>query len=102
MCVAVDIRRCDESMPSPSAAHQITSSPSKVRSGNSANVIRAVQKARQKQMVTVALTGQSGGKLAHLVDFAFKVPSTDTPRIQEAHILIGHIICEIVESKLFA
>jgi D-sedoheptulose 7-phosphate isomerase len=66
-------------------------------SGNSANVIAALQTARSRQMLTIALTGQSGGSLAGLVDHCIRVPSADTPRIQEAHILIGHILCELVE-----
>jgi D-sedoheptulose 7-phosphate isomerase len=70
-------------------------------SGNSENVIRAFQAAHWKGIITVGLTGESGGKLAGLSDFIIRVPSADTPRIQEAHILIGHIICEIVERNLF-
>lgn len=52
-------------------------------------------------MINVALTGESGGKIKHLADFLINVPSNDIPRIQEAHITIGHIICELIESKLF-
>lgn len=70
-------------------------------SGNSANVVRAFQQAKQIGMITVALTGQSGGKLAGLADICLKMPSDDTARIQEAHILTGHIICEIIESTIF-
>jgi D-sedoheptulose 7-phosphate isomerase len=70
-------------------------------SGNSENVIRAFKAAHRKGIITVGLTGESGGKLAELSDFIIRVPSSDTPRIQEAHILIGHIICEIVERNLF-
>lgn len=70
-------------------------------SGNSENVIRAFQAAHRKGIITVGLTGESGGKLAELSDFIIRVPSSDTPRIQEAHILIGHIICEIIERNLF-
>lgn len=70
-------------------------------SGNSENVIRAFQAAHRKGIITVGLTGESGGKLAELSDFIIKVPSSDTPRIQESHILIGHIICELIEKKLF-
>jgi D-sedoheptulose 7-phosphate isomerase len=70
-------------------------------SGNSENVLRAFQAAHWKGIITVGLTGESGGKLAELSDFIIRVPSLDTPRIQEAHILIGHIICEIVERNLF-
>jgi D-sedoheptulose 7-phosphate isomerase len=70
-------------------------------SGNSENVIRAFKAAHLKNIITVALTGQTGGKLAPLSDFIIRVPSADTPRIQESHILIGHIICEIIETNLF-
>lgn len=70
-------------------------------SGNSQNVINALLKARESGIVTIALTGSSGGKMKELVDLLINVPSEDTPRIQEAHILIGHIICEIVEAELF-
>jgi len=57
--------------------------------------------ARNKGMTIIALTGNTGGKMKDLTDLLINVPSTDTPRIQEAHILIGHIICEITESELF-
>jgi D-sedoheptulose 7-phosphate isomerase len=70
-------------------------------SGNSENVIRAMKTARELGMITVALTGRDGGKATDLSDYLFNVPSNDTPRIQEAHILIGHLICELVESKYF-
>ncbi len=70
-------------------------------SGNSENVIRAFQAAHRKGIITVGLTGESGGNLADLSDFIIRVPSSDTPRIQESHILIGHIICELVERNLF-
>ena len=70
-------------------------------SGNSPNVIRAVEKANALKVITIGLTGESGGKMAGLCKYLIKVPSVDTPRIQESHILIGHIICEIVEKKIF-
>jgi D-sedoheptulose 7-phosphate isomerase len=70
-------------------------------SGNSGNVVRAFQMAHEKGIITVGLTGEDGGKLAHLSDFIIRVPSKDTPRIQEAHIMIGHIICELIESSIF-
>jgi D-sedoheptulose 7-phosphate isomerase len=70
-------------------------------SGNSENVVRAFETARRKNIKTVALTGESGGKLAPLSDYIIKIPSSDTPRIQESHILIGHIFCEIIENNLF-
>jgi len=70
-------------------------------SGNSMNVIKAIEVANDKKMITVGLTGETGGKLNGLCKHLIKVPSNDTPRIQESHILIGHIICEIVEKKIF-
>ena len=70
-------------------------------SGSSTNVLRAMEVAREKQMITVALTGASGGLLKSVVDYCFCVPSGETPRIQEAHIMVGHILCEIVEAELF-
>ena len=69
-------------------------------SGNSRNVICAIEVARKKGLTTVALTGKGGGNLRSVADYCFTVPSTETPRIQEAHILIGHIICELVENEL--
>jgi len=71
-------------------------------SGNSQNVIRAVKTAKARGLSTVSLTGKSGGLLKDEVDFCVRVPSDDTPRIQEAHILIGHILCEIIERELFS
>ncbi len=70
-------------------------------SGNSPNIVNAFKTAREKNIVTVGFTGEPGGKLKELSDYLFNVPSTDTPRIQESHIMIGHIICELVEAKLF-
>ena len=70
-------------------------------SGNSENILRALTVAKNKGMVTVAMTGESGGKMNDLVDFLLNVPSTDTPRIQESHIMLGHIFCQIVEEDLF-
>lgn len=70
-------------------------------SGNSANIIEALKECKQMGITSVGLTGESGGKMADLCDFCIKVPSRETPRIQEAHILIGHIICSIVEEKMF-
>lgn len=69
-------------------------------SGNSRNVIRAMQAAKLKSIYTVALTGASGGAMKSLADCAICAPSDETPRIQECHILIGHIICEIAEEAL--
>jgi D-sedoheptulose 7-phosphate isomerase len=71
-------------------------------SGMSENVIRAIETARAKGLVTVALTGRSGGRLAGAADFVIGVPASETPRIQEGHGLLGHILCELVEGALFA
>ena len=68
-------------------------------SGNSANVVRAIETAKQIGATTVGMTGGSGGKLASLCDFNLIMPSSDTPRIQEAHIFIGHVVCELVEAE---
>lgn len=68
-------------------------------SGNSANIVKAFETAKTKGVVTVGFTGWSGGIMKDLSDFLFNVPSTDTPRIQESHILIGHIICQMVEEQ---
>ena len=70
-------------------------------SGNSENIVRALKAANEKGMKTVAFTGQDGGKLKHLADIAIRIPSQDTPRIQECHLLLGHAICEIVEKEMF-
>jgi len=70
-------------------------------SGNSKNVIKAIEVANEKGMITIGMTGKTGGKMKEICKYLINVPSTDTPRIQEAHIMIGHIICEIVEKVLF-
>ncbi len=70
-------------------------------SGNSGNVVKAFEAARVKGIITIGFTGESGGKMKDLSDYLFNIPSTDTPRIQECHMLIGHIICQLVESILF-
>lgn len=70
-------------------------------SGNSKNIIKAFKTAQEIEMTVIALTGKNGGKLAEISDILLNVPSTDTPRIQESHILIGHIICELIEAKIF-
>jgi D-sedoheptulose 7-phosphate isomerase len=70
-------------------------------SGNSPNVIEAIRAAKKKGMITIGLTGAEGGRLKNEVDYCICVPSKDTPRIQEAHILIGHIWCELIEGALF-
>ncbi len=71
-------------------------------SGNSPNVLRALSAAREKGLVTVGLTGRTGGKLPNAVDHCICIPSDQTPRVQEAHILTGHILCELIEETLFA
>ena len=70
-------------------------------SGNSINVLRAFEVAKEKGVITVAFTGESGGKMKGRTDFLLNAPSSDTPRIQEAHIMMGHIICQLVEEKYF-
>lgn len=69
-------------------------------SGNSANVVKAMEKAKDLNMITVSLTGSKTSLLEKVCDYTIKVPSEDTARIQECHIMIGHIICEIVESEM--
>lgn len=71
-------------------------------SGNSENILRAIIKAKEIGMKVVGLTGSSGGKMKSNCDHIICVPSDDTPRIQEAHIVIGHIICQLVEDRLFS
>jgi len=71
-------------------------------SGNSKNIINAFDSAKEKGITTVALVGKDGGEMAKIADIALVVPSDSTPRIQESHILIGHIICDIIEKEIFA
>ncbi len=70
-------------------------------SGNSVNIINAIEQARNLGMITVGLTGETGGKMKAICDHLINVPSSDTPRIQESHIMVGHIICQLVEQELF-
>lgn len=70
-------------------------------SGNSQNVINAFESAKHKGITTVALVGRDGGKMASLADYAIVVPSNATPRIQESHLLIEHMICDIIEKEIF-
>lgn len=70
-------------------------------SGNSKNILKALELCKQKEIISIGLSGASGGAMNELCDYCIKVPSTCTPRIQEAHILIGHIICAIVEEEIF-
>ena len=71
-------------------------------SGNSGNIIKAFEVAKDKGIITVAFTGITGGQMKAISDYLINVPSADTPRIQESHITIGHIICQLVEEKYFA
>src|SRR5665213_262520 len=70
-------------------------------SGNSKNIVKAFEVAKEKKMTTIAFTGSTGGKLKNLSDILINVPSDDTPRIQESHITLGHIICQFVEEIYF-
>ncbi len=70
-------------------------------SGNSANVIKALEKANEMGITTIAFTGKTGGKMNGIGKYLINIPSTDTPRIQECHMLLGHTICELVEMNLF-
>jgi D-sedoheptulose 7-phosphate isomerase len=71
-------------------------------SGNSPNILKAFKTAKKKEMITIGFTGKSGGEMRPLCDHLINIPSTDTPRIQESHIMIGHIICQLVEENYFA
>ncbi len=70
-------------------------------SGNSPNIVKAAQYACEQGIFTIALTGEDGGKLAGIVNLAIKIPSIDTPRIQEVQMFLGHCICQMVEKKIF-
>ena len=70
-------------------------------SGRSPNVLRAFDAARAKKVVTVGMTGRAGGQMQGRCDYLLRVPSDSTPRIQEGHIAIGHVICQIIEAQLF-
>lgn len=70
-------------------------------SGSSPNVIKALEMAKKMGMVTIGLTGRDGGEITKMVDYALNVSSNSTPRIQEVHITVGHVICEMVDFKLF-
>ena len=71
-------------------------------SGNSKNIINAFEVAKQKNITTIGFTGATGGAMKDCSNYLINVPSTDTPRIQESHILLGHIICELVEAAIFS
>ena len=70
-------------------------------SGNSPNVVKALKKANEIGLTTIGFTGVNGGKMNDICDIMIKTPSDDTPRIQEAHILVGHIICQLIEEEMF-
>ena len=71
-------------------------------SGNSGNIIKAFEVAKEKGITTVGFTGLSGGAMKSLSNYLINIPSTDTPRIQESHIMVGHIICQLVEENYFS
>ena len=70
-------------------------------SGNSENILKAFDTAREKGITTIGMTGEGGGKIKELSDYLIDIPSRNTPRIQEAHMLLGHIICQLVEELYF-
>jgi len=70
-------------------------------SGNSPNVVKAIQKAKELGMITVGFTGKNGGAMRDICDIMICTPSDDTPRVQEVHILVGHIICQLIEQEMF-
>ncbi|MEY4935758.1 MAG: hypothetical protein RIS64_2117 [Bacteroidota bacterium] len=70
-------------------------------SGNSPNILKAIEVAKKRDIIVVGMTGKTGGKMGAMCDFLLNVPSNDTPRIQESHILLGHIICQLVEERMF-
>jgi D-sedoheptulose 7-phosphate isomerase len=70
-------------------------------SGDSENILRALRTARERRMITVGMTGRRGGRLKTSVDYCLAVPSDETPRVQECHIMLGHILCDLVERALF-
>ena len=70
-------------------------------SGNSKNIVRAIEAARGKHMTVVGFTGQGGGQMANLCDLCFRVPSGETPRIQEGHEALGHMLCALIEAEMF-
>lgn len=70
-------------------------------SGNSPIIIRAVEDAKKVGMTVVGMTGETGGNMRHLCDWLINIPSRDTPRIQECHMMLGHLMCELIENELF-
>lgn len=71
-------------------------------SGNSPNILKAIEAAKEQKMIVIGMTGETGGKIANQCDYLVNIPSTDTPRIQECHMMIGHLICELVEKAIFS
>lgn len=70
-------------------------------SGNSKNIVLALEEAKEKDMITISFTGNGGGKMKEKSDYVLDIPSKDTPRVQECHIMVGHILCELVEAEMF-
>ena len=70
-------------------------------SGNSKNILAAIEAGKNAGMITIGFTGESGGKMRDMCDYLLRIPSNDTPRIQESHIMCGHIICQLIEEELF-
>ena len=70
-------------------------------SGNSLNVVKALKKANELGLTTVGFTGSKGGEMNSICDIMIKAPSNDTPRVQEVHILVGHIVCQLIEEEMF-
>ena len=71
-------------------------------SGNSKNVIKALEEAKKKNIITIGFTGKANGNMKPYCDYLINIPSDDTPRIQECHLMLGHAICELVEKELFS
>ena len=71
-------------------------------SGNSKNVIKALKEAKKKNIITIGFTGKANGNMKSYCDYLINIPSDDTPRIQECHLMLGHAICELVENELFS
>ncbi|HBN04785.1 MAG TPA: phosphoheptose isomerase [Bacteroidales bacterium] len=70
-------------------------------SGNSKNIVLAFEQAKENGMITIGFTGNGGGKMKEGADYILDIPSKDTPRVQECHIMVGHILCELVEAEIF-
>ncbi|MFV0599571.1 MAG: SIS domain-containing protein [Bacteroidales bacterium] len=70
-------------------------------SGNSKNIVLAFEQAKENGMISIGFTGNGGGKMKEKADYILDIPSKDTPRVQECHIMVGHILCELVEAEIF-